>query len=160
MKPAEWLQKFAGALQRGEIDAAAGMFEPDGFWRDLVAFTWNVKTCEGRAEVKAMLAARLSEVRPRGFALRGTSTSNNGVHEAWFTFETAVGRGIGHLRLRGKYCWTLLTTLQELRGYEEKAGVHREAAVAKDWLEKRQQEAAELGVLRQPYVLIVGGGQG
>jgi len=153
VKPAQWLQKFGGALQRGDIDAATAMFEPGGYWRDLVSFTWNVKTCEGRAEVKAMLAATLADVKPKNFLLKR--------EDGWFSFETAVGRGIGHVRFRDKkHCWTLLTTLQELAGYEEKAGVHRDPVVAKNWLEKRQQESAELGVLRQPYVLIVGGGQG
>jgi putative flavoprotein involved in K+ transport len=158
VKPGEWLQKFGTALARGDIDAAAGMFEPGGYWRDLVAFTWNLKTCEGRAEVKAMLAATLSSVKPRNFL----SKTNE-----WFTFETAVGRGIGMARFRdkstasgGKHCWTLLTTLQELKGHEEKAGANRDSGVAKNWLEKQQQESAELGVLRQPYVVIVGGGQG
>jgi putative flavoprotein involved in K+ transport len=153
VKPAQWLQKFGGALQRGDIDAATAMFEPGGYWRDLVSFTWNVKTCEGRAEVKAMLAATLAGVQPKNFLLKS--------EDGWFSFETAIGRGIGHVRFRDKkHCWTLLTTLQELKGYEEKAGVHRASGVAKNWLEERQQESAELGVVRQPYVLIVGGGQG
>ena len=60
MKPADWLQKFGSALEKGDINAAAGLFEPDGYWRDLVSFTWNLKTCEGRAEIKAMLAATLA----------------------------------------------------------------------------------------------------
>ena len=111
MKPAAWLQKFGSSLERGDIDAAAGMFEPESYWRDLVSFTWNLKTCEGRAEIKAMLAARLADVKPRNFLAKTSE---------WFTFETALGRGIGHLRLRGKRCWTLLTTLQELKGFEEK----------------------------------------
>jgi putative flavoprotein involved in K+ transport len=36
-------------------------------------------------------------------------------------------------------------------------GVNRDRST---WLERREQEAAELGVTTQPYVLIVGGGQG
>ena len=84
------------------------MFEPEGFWRDLVSFTWNIKTCEGRGEIKAMLAARLADVKPRNFQAKTAE---------WFSFETALGRGIGHLRLRDKHCWTLLTTLQELKGH-------------------------------------------
>ncbi len=134
MKPAEWLVKFGGALERGDINAAAGMFEPEGFWRDLVSFTWNLKTCEGRAEIKAMLAAALAGAQPRNFVLKDA--------EGWFTFDTALGRGIGHLRLRGKHCWTLLTTLQELKGFEEK----RDTGLA--------------APAREPYVVIVGGGQG
>jgi len=133
VKPAAWLQKFGSSLERGDIDAAAGMFEPESYWRDLVSFTWNLKTCEGRAEIKAMLAARLADVKPRNFLAKTSE---------WFTFETALGRGIGHLRLRGKRCWTLLTTLQELKGFEEKRETGLPAAP------------------REPYVLIVGGGQG
>jgi putative flavoprotein involved in K+ transport len=144
VKPADWLQKFGTSLERGDINAAAGMFEPEGYWRDLVSFTWNLKTCEGRAEIKAMLAACLAEVKPRNFVAKTGE---------WFTFETAVGRGVGHLRLRGRYGWTLLTTLQELKGHEEKAGPNREK------LPPARNEG-ELGVLTQPYVLIVGGGQG
>jgi len=156
VKSADWLQKFGAALEKGDINAATGMFEPDGFWRDLVSFTWNVKTCEGRAEIKAMLAATLAGAKPKSFAAKT---------DEWFTFETAVGRGVGHLRFReksAKHCWTLLTTLQELKGFEEKAGAHRESGVSqgKTWFERREQHIAELGVLRQPYVLIVGGGQG
>ena len=111
MTPRDWLHKFGAALERGDINAAAGLFEPGGFWRDLVAFTWNLKTCEGRAEIKAMLAATLAATRPSNFAAKT---------DEWFTFETALGRGIGHLRLRNKQAWTLLTTLQELKGFEER----------------------------------------
>jgi putative flavoprotein involved in K+ transport len=144
VKSAAWLEKFGRTLERGDINAAAALFEPEGYWRDLVSFTWNIKTCEGRAEIKAMLAARLAEVQPRNFRSKG---------EEWFTFETAVGRGIGHLRLRNSHAWTLLTTLQELKGFEEKAGVNRVKLPPPPTEE-------HLGLLRQPYVLIVGGGQG
>ena len=159
MKSADWLRKFGTALERGEINAAAAMFEPEGYWRDLVSFTWNIKTCEGRAEIKAMLAATLGAARPRNFRAQTGE---------WFTFETALGRGVGHMRFREKkHCWTLLTTLQELKGFEEKAGAQRELGVShgsflerRTWLEKRERHKAELGVVRQPHVVIVGGGQG
>src|SRR5207302_958167 len=101
------------------------------------------------------------------WTLVGKPTLNAGVTEAWLTFETGVGRGIGHLRLKGGRCWTLLTTLQELKGFEEKEGRTRAAGVEqgafkdrKSWLERREQEEAELGVTRQPYCVIIGGGQG
>ena len=159
-----WLEKFAAALAKGDIDAASKLFEPEGFWRDLVAFTWTVKTFEGRAEVKAMLAAVLANVRPSAWTVRGSSAPE----EAWFTFETSLGRGIGHLRLRDGRAWTLLTTLQELKGFEEKAGRTREWGVEhgvlaerRSWLERKveRQNAFATGE-RQPFVLIVGGGQG
>src|SRR5204863_5916443 len=63
--------------------------------------------------------------------------------------------------------WTLLTTLRELKGYEEPRGPgrpmgaeHGVNADRQSWLERRTREASELGYSRQPEVLIVGGGQG
>ena len=158
-----WLEGFAAALARGDLEAAARLFLPEGYWRDLVAFTWNIRTFEGRDEILALLAATLSHVRPSGWTLR--SADEDG---AWFSFETALGRGIGHLRLRDERCWTLLTTLRELKGLEEKAGRLREQGVQhgvvpgrRSWLEERRQARAQfLSGEAQPYVVIVGGGQG
>jgi putative flavoprotein involved in K+ transport len=91
----------------------------------------------------------------------------DGITEAWLEFETAVGRGTGHLRLRDGRAWTLLTALHELKGHEQPAGPGRPKGVRhgadpnrETWLEEREREAAELGYERQPYVVIVGGGQG
>ena len=117
-----WLRLFGEALVRNDIDAAASMFDADCYWRDVVSFTWNIKTCEGRDEIRAMLAATLAATKPAGWALRGDAIENGGATEAWFTFETSVARGKGHLRLRDGKCWTLLTTVQALKGFEEKSG--------------------------------------
>ena len=162
-----WLEKFSRALARRDLEAAAKLFDDECHWRDLVAFTWTIKTFEGRDEIKAMLSATLAGVQPAGFAPLGAVAEANGELEGWFAFETAAGRGTGHLRLRKGRCWTLLTTLQELKGHEQKAGPTRERGVEHgvhpgraSWLERRLQEQKELGVERQPYVLIVGGGQG
>ncbi|HYN11865.1 MAG TPA: NAD(P)/FAD-dependent oxidoreductase [Burkholderiales bacterium] len=163
---AGWLEGFGAVLARNDVAAAAGFFDRECYWRDLLAFTWTLKTCEGREEIKAMLGATLAAAKPSKWTAQGPPTMSGGVSEGWFTFETAVGRGIGHLRLKGLKCWTLLTSLQELKGHEERAGRSREFGVAqgaiperKSWLERRQQEEAELGVEHQPYVVIVGGGQ-
>ena len=94
-----WLEAFAGALSRRDLSAMPKLFPEESYWRDLVAFTWNIRTCEGPVEIQAMLAATLGTVAPCNFELRN-AFRNDGFTEAWFTFETAVGRGIGHLRLR------------------------------------------------------------
>ena len=44
------------------------------------------------------------------------ATEADGVTDAWFTFETKVSRGRGHLRLKGDKAWTLLTTMVGLVG--------------------------------------------
>ena len=162
-----WLEAFGKALARADLEAAAKLFGEECYWRDLVAFTWTIKTFEGQGEIRAMLSATLAGARAAGFAQLGPATEANGATEAWFAFETAAGRGTGHLRLKKGRCWTLLTTLQELKGFEEKAGATRERGVdlgahpgRASWAERRQAEQQELGIERQPYVLIVGGGQG
>jgi putative flavoprotein involved in K+ transport len=163
-----WLSAFGDALAAGDPAAAAALFTEDCFWRDLVAFTWNIKTLEGRDAISAMLAETLPSVQPGGWAITGGEepADAGGVTEAWIDFETATGRGRGHLRLRDGLCWTLLTTLDELKGHEERRGPSRPKGVEHGanparttWLEDREHEASGLGVTEQPYVLIVGGGQ-
>ena len=73
-----WLQRFAAALAAGAIDEAAGLFTGDGYWRDLLAFTWNVKTIEGRPAITAMLAAQLGACAPRDFVVTSAETEADG----------------------------------------------------------------------------------
>ena len=49
-KLADLLDKFGKALAAGDIDKAVTCFQDDCYWRDLVTFTWNIKTMEGRDE--------------------------------------------------------------------------------------------------------------
>ncbi len=162
-----WLANFETALAAQDIDGVAGMFAVDSFWRDLVAFTWNLKTVEGREQIAGMLRARLADTTPSGFRTREPATADGDVTSAFIEFETATGRGSGHLRLRGDEGWTLLTTLQELKGHEERKGatrvlgaVHGSDPDPRSWAEKRAEEEATLGREAQPYVLVIGGGQG
>jgi putative flavoprotein involved in K+ transport len=163
----DWLSAFGNALERTDIAAAVDMFDDDSYWRDLVSFTWNIKTMEGKGAIKAMLEARVSDVKPSVWRIEGEANSADGVTDAWLVFETDVSRGKGHIRLKEDKCWTLLTTMVELKNYEEKKGTTRPTGVEhgvikdqKNWLERKAQEEAELGYTQQPYCVIIGGGQG
>lgn len=162
-----WLDAFGAALASGNPDNVLPLFDADCYWRDLVSFTWNIRTQEGHDAVRDMLAARQADAGASNFQLEGEATEADGVTEAWFTFETRVSRGRGHLRLKGDKAWTLLTTMVELKGFEEKKGANRIKGAEhgvhkgrKSWLELRQDEQARLGYEEQPYVVIIGGGQG
>ena len=166
-----WLAQFEAALASGKPQAVSALFDADCYWRDLVSFTWNIRTQEGQAAIEEMLAAQLATTAPSNFRIEGDATEADGVVDAWFTFETKVSRGRGHLRLKvtaaGDRAWTLLTTMVELKGFEEKKGTRRIKSAEhgvhpgrKSWLEQRQDEVAALGHTTQPYVLIIGGGQG
>jgi len=166
-KAALWLSGFQDALSRGDANEAALQFAETCFWRDLVAFTWNIVTLEGRDAIAAMLRDALPQMQPGNWAVEGEATGAEGLVESWISFETAVGRGKGHLRLKDGKCWTLLTTMTELKGHEERRGTTREkgaehgaAQGRQSWAERRAQEQAELGTTTQPYVLVIGGGQG
>ncbi|MEE6168110.1 MULTISPECIES: flavin-containing monooxygenase [unclassified Mycolicibacterium] len=170
-----WLADFESALAERDIDRVVGKFATDSFWRDLVAFTWNLKTVEGRDGISGMLTERLEDTDPSGFRTAEAPTEDlDGEHvitSAFIEFETAVGRGKGHLRLRdsadGDQAWTLLTTLQELKGHEERKGatrvlgaVHGSDPDRRSWAEKRLDEELTLGYTEQPYIVVIGGGQG
>ncbi|MGW6034086.1 flavin-containing monooxygenase [Gordonia terrae] len=177
-----WLREFESALAALDIARATNAFLTDSYWRDLTAFTWNIKTVEGHEQIADMLSARLADTRPSNFTTTEPATDDgDGVVSAFIAFETAVGRCEGHLRIRpadegrdggdegagADKAWTLLTTMQELKGHEESAGpsrplgaVHGTDPDTRSWAEKKADEELALGRTAQPYVLVIGGGQG
>ena len=166
-----WFAGFEQALRDRDVQRASGMFTRTSYWRDLIAFSWNLTTVEHREGVAALLTDTLDRVDPSGFELEEPAAEADGVVTGFYRFETALGRGRGVVRLQEEEgedrCWTLLTTLYELKGHEESWRYRRpmgaEHGAARDrtsWREKRQLEAEELGRTTQPSVLVVGGGQG
>jgi putative flavoprotein involved in K+ transport len=166
-----WLDAFSEALSACDPEAVVGLFDRDEcFWRDLIAFTWNITTLEGGGEIRAMLDVGLPRVQPGAWTIDDAAAApeeRNGVVTVWLRFETAVGCGRAIARLRNGRCWTLLTTMYELKGFEEKSRHHRVAGAEHGarrgrttWLEARDRRQAAWGDTEQPYCLIVGGGQG
>lgn len=164
-----FLDAFGDALEKRDVARAREMFLDDCYWRDLVAFTWNIKTVEGKDQIEDMLRSQLDSAAPSGWRIAEGElpAEEDGVVTAWIQFETATGRGYGLVRLRDGKIWTLLTTLAELKGHEEPKGFarplgakHGAAKHRPTWKEEREAEARELGYTRQPYTVIVGGGQG
>jgi putative flavoprotein involved in K+ transport len=157
------------ALVAQNADAVAELFLETGFWRDLAAFTWNLKTCEGRDRIAEMARAQLPRIAPKTLSLDPAETvaEAGGVTEGWLVIETAAGRGQGYIRMKEGKIWTLLSTLHELKGHEEPRRLRRPMGAEhghdpkrQTWKEKREAEAARLGHEEQPYVLVIGGGQG
>jgi putative flavoprotein involved in K+ transport len=157
------------ALSKNDAKAVAKCFEPEGFWRDLASFTWNIKTLEGAPAIEAMVKAQQGSIGGGDFKItRGEAPTDEGsFQQAWIDFETTLGRGHGHIRIRNGKIWTLLTSLVELKGHEEPKGLARPKGVGhvadknrKTWAETQAEEAAELGYATQPYTVIIGGGQG
>jgi cation diffusion facilitator CzcD-associated flavoprotein CzcO len=172
-----WLAAFERALGSDDPAALARLFVADGYWRDLVAFTWRIGTVKGAAAIAEALGATARTVAPAGFAIdpartppRAVTRSGTECVEAIFRFRTARGPAGGVLRLvrdgagGAAKAWTLATALHEIAGFPETVGAKRPsgAAYSRDfrgpnWLDRRRAAAAYAD--RDPAVLVVGGGQ-
>lgn len=171
-----WLKDFEAAVKRKDADAAAALFLADGHWRDLVAFTWDIRTMSGAGDIKNALRQLLATVQPGNFRIAEKRTAPRVVKragveniEAIFSFETAMGRGSGILRLVPDSAgvlkaWVLLTTLDEIKGHEERIGPRRPRGEewsggfgGENWMDVRKRTLAYAD--REPAVVVVGGSQ-
>jgi flavin-binding monooxygenase-like protein len=173
-----WLAQFERALARPDSSLLKTLFHHDSHWRDVLALTWNIKTISGLDAILRELKAHVGRTNPATFrtdprrtAPRHVTRGGTKAIEAIFTFETADGHGNGVLRLTPDSAggntlkaWTLLTALDEIKGFEEQIGRPRPQGKAysrdfrgPNWLDLRR--AAAEYVDRDPTVLVVGGGQ-
>ncbi|MDV7355270.1 NAD(P)/FAD-dependent oxidoreductase [Rhodococcus oxybenzonivorans] len=175
---ATWLDHFGQLLENGSTQSIANEFETEGHWKDILSFTWSYKTFSGRDQIEHALAATREASKPRNLRpaagrqdARFVRRSARSVIEGYFDFDTDLGQGTGFVRLAydparptDPAIWILLTSLQELRGFEERIDDHRPTGIefsqnfsGDNWLDKRHKtrEFAD----RDPEVLVVGGGQ-
>ena len=173
-----WLAQFESALAKPGDGRLKTLFHPDSHWRDVLALSWDIRTVSGADAILSELRAHAERARPAGFAIdpdrsppRTVTRAGTPSIEAIFRFETAQGRGSGMLRLipdaddgNMLKAWTLLTTLEELKGFEEQAGKSRPRGQSysrdfrgPNWLDLRKSAAEYTD--RDPVVLVVGGGQ-
>jgi putative flavoprotein involved in K+ transport len=162
----EWLARFTAALAVPDSADWSTLFVEQCYWRDFLAFTWNIVTLEGREAIASMAAEQASDIEARAFAADDPGLAMTDENQGWFIFETKTARCRGHVALRDGRAQVLLTTMLELIGFEEPGGERRPAGIEhragkgrKPWIEKRQEEERTLGHTEQPYCLIVGGGQ-
>ncbi len=173
-----WLAEFARALEHPDDRTLRPLFHPDSFWRDVLALSWNLQTLQGLDSILTELALRARRALPRHFRIdpdrappRRVKRAGTDTIEAIFSFETRDGRGHGIIRLipdaddgHRLKAWTLLTALEELKGFEESVGSARPRGQSysrdfrgPNWLDQRRASVAYAD--RDPTVLVVGGGQ-
>jgi hypothetical protein len=175
-----WLRAFESALAGGDEAGLANLFTPDGNWRDILAFTWHLTPLVGAGAIAEGLLARQPAVGARSFAIAAGRTAPRRVKrmgreciEAIYAFETNVGRCAGLLRLvpatdggaaAGLKATVISTSLEELKGFEERIGDRRPSGAAysrnfggDNWADVRRK--AQDYDDRDPTVLIIGGAQ-
>ena len=172
----KWLTAFEAALASYDAAAIAAVLEPDCQWRDILAFTWHITPSQGSAEIATSLADRQRQTGARDFRLAAGRTAPRKVKrlgreaiEAIFEFETPIGRGSGIIRLTpdtadAPRAWHFSTSLDELKGHEEKIGTRRPTGEAysrnfggDNWGDVRRKSRDYSD--RDPTVLVVGGAQ-
>jgi putative flavoprotein involved in K+ transport len=175
---ADWLTEFELALASTDAAGLRALFHAESYWRDVLALSWRIRSLNGRDAILHELPAEARSTAPRAFAIapdrappRWVTRAGTASIEAIFKFETAQGRGSGIVRLTPDAddsdrlkAWTLLTALDELRGFEEPIDTRRPRGQAysrdfrgPNWLDQRNASIAYAE--RDPTVLVVGGGQ-
>ena len=173
-----WLAEFERVLEHHDVDALRTLFHRESYWRDVLALSWNLQTLNGADAILKELPGLAAQRAPRRFLIdparaapRRVTRAGTETIEAIFKFETKEGRGHGMVRLipdaeeRNRLkAWTLLTALEELKGFEETVGSARPRGQSysrdfrgPNWLDQRQASLAYAD--RDPTVLVVGGGQ-
>ncbi|WP_163159891.1 flavin-containing monooxygenase [Bradyrhizobium uaiense] len=173
-----WLVQFEDALAGPDDVLLKPLFHPDSYWRDVLALSWNIQTVNRAFAIIEELPAHARRSAPHDFRIdaeraapRRVMRAGTDAIEAIFKFETAIGRGHGIVRLIADAAdgdrlkaWTLLTALEELKGFEEQQGHNRPRGQAHsrdfrgpNWLDLRKASTEYAD--RDPDVLVVGGGQ-
>ncbi len=75
----DWLAALDKSLANRDEANTLKLFGDDCFWRDLLAFTWNIRTLEGRDAIAAMLRETQANTAPGNWVLDGEPSESNGV---------------------------------------------------------------------------------
>ena len=153
----------------------------ESWWRDIVALQWDFRTLHGRERIQDFLSQNQQHGPFSSFRLQDSGPFQPKLEVvkketgfAWisslFHFETRIGRGSGVLRLTqekpGEWkAYSVYTTLQELKGFEEPLGTKRPYGTIESmpggfsggtWAERRQRKLDFLD--EEPQVLVIGAG--
>jgi hypothetical protein len=170
------IDSFNTALSSKNYANVANLFLPEGYFRDHLALTWQLRTVKGRDTIRDYLKASLNHLTKveldKSSAFRSPS---NAPIDAWgdvqgiqffINFETEIGTGRGTVRLaetteKEWKIFTFAVTLLELKSFPEPVGDSRPQGVEhggnpdrKTWLETREAEKEFVGA--EPMVLIIG----
>ncbi|KAG1861489.1 hypothetical protein C8R48DRAFT_711748 [Suillus tomentosus] len=168
----EWLNAFSAAITQSDTAAVVDLFLEDGFWKDVIALTWDFRTFEGRKDIKKLLDARLVATGLNELRLLQSEPLNEPVLQTvypdlvWlrfcFGFTTKHGKGtaVAYLVPLPDSKWkayTLMTCLNSLTDFPQKLGPLRNWETDHgSWEEKRRQETEFSN--NDPTVIVIGAG--
>ena len=166
-----WLDSCSAAFTSDDVAGITHLFLQDGWLRDFLVFTWDLRSLAGREKIATYLTGILgksqitdvclnetSDLAPRIFPFGPDKTS--GVDFA-FSFNCTHGIGRAHVRVvpdtDGVYrAYTLLMELQDLVGHEERSTLLTRDDVTHVAGRNMQQEYEEMvrDIETKPHALI------
>lgn len=155
-------------------ESIGSLFLEGSYWRDHLTLSWDLQTLKTAKRIAAFLEDNSSltgievddstEFRAPKVAQFSPEGKCKGII-SYLSITTKIGGGRGIVRLvedSGKWkIWTLFTSLEELKGFEEPRGPRRPNGVEhgyhqgrKNWLDRRRDE--ENFNTSEPDVIIIG----
>lgn len=172
---AGWLAALERACRERDLEAAAGLFQAEGWWRDHLAFTWDLRTFHGTQEIEGALGDALDALAQTSFVLRPDWEPEQmdamAPYDPWiqalFEYSNPLSRGRGVLRLTeqdGVYKALMFSTqMVELVDFPETVAENRPLGVShgeqrsrRTWIERRENDLEFVD--SEPQVLIIGAG--
>ena len=164
-----WLSSFAGAAEKADVDALVGHILPVGWFRDLLTFTWDLRSRHGTDDIKAYLSPTLEDKKPFNFVIDAQpylqpsffpiNEGKSGVEFA-FKFETSVALGRGGARLvptdQNQSSWKALSVMMMVdswKGHEEipfESGIYDGHNLSWEEVQRQRREEIE----KDPQVVI------
>lgn len=136
------IDSFNQALQKQDYKAIANLFVNDGYWRDHLGLTWDLRTAKGRDKIVKLLQEGhhlVSVEIDHSTPIKGPQVASfrydNSVRGIQFvtTVTTKYGAGEGVVRLvpdAGEWkIWHFFTSITKLKGHEEAVGHKRARGV-------------------------------
>lgn len=163
----EWTRAFGQYVSANDVEGTVSTFAEGGWWRDMLALTWDFRTFHGSGEIKKFLDDRLALTKLTDVEFLDATLERLYDDLAWirgrFAFKTDIGLGdaVFHLIPQPSGTWkafSVYTNLWDLKAYPEKIGPLRNPRPNHGkWKAQREKEVEFAD--EDPKVLIVGGGQ-
>ncbi|KAI6132858.1 hypothetical protein EV401DRAFT_2221114 [Pisolithus croceorrhizus] len=166
----KWLSAFSTSVRDKATGLITDSFHQFGFWKDILALTWNFRTIRGVKAIRKLLDDRLDLIGLTPLCLAEDSLRAPVLIKPiagvvflrlCFEFETKQGQGKAIAFLVPTpdtqwKAWSLLTRLESLKGFPERVGALRDHTMRHDWVEERSRE--QVLTDGSPTVLIIGAG--
>ncbi|PLB43734.1 flavin-containing monooxygenase [Aspergillus steynii IBT 23096] len=175
-----WITNLEALLSNGEYSRLSELMQEESWWRDILAFEWDLRTIQNRSSIQEFLHRNQPRSQLSGFRLQHEGKFQPKLEKpaeglrwisSMFFFDTRVGRGTGVLRLTqdedGAWkAYAIYTSLQELKNFEEPLSSRRAEGTIEsmpgglsrgNWQERRQRQIEFLD--EEPATLVVGAGQ-